>query len=68
MKCKKCGHEDTNPMAMCVVEVIGKNVEVTGLDGEKYIEPEMPGICACKEPVHYEAVAGFPDLRGSCTE
>ena len=55
-------------MAMCVVEVIGKNVEVTGLDGEKYIEPEMPGICACKEPVHYEAVAGFPDLRGSCTE
>ncbi len=64
MKCLKCGHDDTNPMGKCMVVFIGKNVPVTGLDGKKYIESEMPDICACKEPVHYEAVPGSPDLRG----
>jgi hypothetical protein len=33
---------------------------VVGLDGKKYIEPEMHDICACKDKVHYEAVEGFP--------
>lgn len=64
MNCEKCGHDDANPMGQCMAEVIGKDVEVTGLNGEKYIEPEMPDICACKESAHYEAVAGFPDLSG----
>ena len=59
MNCKKCGHDDPNPIGKCLEEVIDKNVEVTGLDGKKYIEPELTSICACKEPVHYEAVAGF---------
>ncbi len=63
MKCLKCDHDDANPMGKCMAEVIERNVVVTGLDGEKRIEPEMPDICACKEPAHYEAVEGFPDLR-----
>lgn len=64
-RCSKCGHADSNPMGKCTEEVVEKNVEVTGLDGKKYIEPEMYDICACKEPVHYEHVPGFPDdLRG----
>lgn len=61
MQCQKCGHDDANPMGKCTAEVIEKNAVVVGLDGKKYIEPEMPGICACKESVHYEAVEGFPD-------
>ncbi len=63
MKCAKCNHEDANPMGQCMTEKIDKNVEITGLDGKKYTEPEMPSICACKESAHYEAFEGFPDLR-----
>ena len=59
-KCGKCGHDDANPVGKCMVEVIEKNVEITGLDGKKSIEPELYDICACKEPVHFEAVEGFP--------
>ncbi len=52
MKCEKCGHDDENPMGKCTAEVIDRNVEVTGLDGTKSVEAEMPSICACKEPAH----------------
>ena len=58
MNCKKCGHDDPYPIGKCLEEVIDKNVEITGLDGKKHIEPEMPSICACKEPAHHEAVSG----------
>ena len=60
MTCKKCGHDDANPMGKCMVEVIEKNAKVIGLDGKEYIEPVMYDICACMEAVHYESVAGFP--------
>lgn len=63
MTCTKCGHDDASPMGKCLVEVIEKNAKVIELDGTESIEPEMPGICACKEPAHYEAIKGFPDLR-----
>lgn len=64
MHCQKCGHYDVNPTGKCLWEVIDRNVVVLGLDGKKYIEPELHDICACKEPAHYETVKGFPDPRG----
>jgi len=54
MRCEKCGHDDVNPVGKCMVEVVEKNVEITGVDGKKYIKSEMMDVCGCSEPIHRE--------------